>query len=163
MCSTFSSAVKCPSRGKSWMSVLFTCSGLPAPASQTATSEMPKVMLSKSVVQMWSATVKMTLFLYISLTFFSHSDFLQPHSLMSVLAAGLRASATIIVHSRGLSHQLLVRQSALSRYLRQCWGWCTVSQEQRLSLKISGARSIRRSVFFWFPFFTFILSSKRCR
>lgn len=91
--------------------------------------------------------------LSISLTLFSHSDFLQPLPLMSVLTAGLRASTTIIVHSCGLSHQSPVRRSALSPYSCQCWGWCTVSQEQHLSLKISAARSIRRSVLFCFLFY----------
>ncbi len=95
-----------------------------------------------------------TLFLFISLTLFDLSDFLQLLPLMSVLTTGLRASATIIVHSCGLSHQSPVRRSALSRYPRQCWGWWAVSQEPPHSLKIFGACSIR-SVFFLFPSFFF--------
>lgn len=90
--------------------------------------------------------------LSISLTLFSYSDFLQPLPLMSVLTAGLRGSTTIIIHSCGLSHQSPIRRSALSFYPCQCWGWCTVSQEQHLSLKISGACSIQRSVLFCFLF-----------
>lgn len=174
MCSTFSSAVKCPSRGKSWMSVLLTCSVLPAPASHTATSEMPKVMLSKPVVQMWSDFVKLTVnqvcicadrlsfcvFLWLfslTLIFFNLSLWcLFPPQVweLQLQSSFIPVVSPINQRSDGLLYPD-TRASAEggARFPRSN----VLASRSLVPVQYGGV------YFFLFPFFTFIPSSKWCR